>query len=315
MTIDKLSTTFFVAFATSSPSSIVRLPSRPGSRLEISNFAENLASSIVSNTGAVSGDFSFELWLQIMNTIKSKVTPGHEYNDSQQNRNSQGWARERPRNGEERRLQGRRLLDGPDLDKDKRIRKMQRKMRMLKKRLGKRIRVESSSSRKSDSTGPRVQRVTRHRSSPPGEVRRQSPRRETEDGRTHHRGNTRRSRTRSYSLERSYGSSTSSCGPVRQRERHEPVIIGKTPFSPEVVKIRLPRNFDKPTDMKYDGTSDSLEHINAFEARMNLDGVSDAIRCKAFPVTLTGQTMVERHTGSGQLMFDCGTWKATSGDT
>ncbi|MED6173979.1 hypothetical protein PIB30_064685 [Stylosanthes scabra] len=124
---------------------------------------------------------------------ETEVTPGHEYNDSQQNRNFEGWAREIPRNGEDRRSEGRRLLVGPDHDKDKRIRKMQRKMRRLKKCLGKRTRVESSSSRESDSTKPRVQRVRRHRSSPPREVRRHSPRRETEDGRTRHRGNTRRS--------------------------------------------------------------------------------------------------------------------------
>ncbi|MED6149720.1 hypothetical protein PIB30_065300 [Stylosanthes scabra] len=163
----------------------------------------------------------------------TEVTPGHEYNNSQQNRNPQGWAREGPRNDEDGRLKGRRLFDGPNHDKDRRIRKMERKMRRLKKRLGKRTRVESSSSKEADSIGPLVQK----------------------------------------------------------RERRDPVIIGKTHFSPDVVKVRLPRDFDKPTDMKYDGTSDPQEHINAFEARMNLEGVSDAIRCKAFSVSLSGPAM------------------------
>ncbi|MED6216722.1 hypothetical protein PIB30_010469 [Stylosanthes scabra] len=49
---------------------------------------------------------------------ETKVTSGHEYNDSQHNRNSQGWAREIPRNGEDRSSEGRRLLVGPDHDKD-----------------------------------------------------------------------------------------------------------------------------------------------------------------------------------------------------
>nr|XP_025664536.1 uncharacterized protein LOC112762954 [Arachis hypogaea] len=40
--------------------------------------------------------------------------------------------------------------------------------------------------------------------------------------------------------------------------------------------------------MRYDGTQDPLEHLTAFEARMNLEGVGDEVRCRAFPVTLAG---------------------------
>ncbi|XP_057746916.1 uncharacterized protein LOC130966163 [Arachis stenosperma] len=40
--------------------------------------------------------------------------------------------------------------------------------------------------------------------------------------------------------------------------------------------------------MKYDGTKDPQEHLTAFEARMNLEGATDAVRCRAFPVTLSG---------------------------
>ncbi|XP_057734341.1 uncharacterized protein LOC130949708 [Arachis stenosperma] len=64
--------------------------------------------------------------------------------------------------------------------------------------------------------------------------------------------------------------------------------MGATPFHPSILKVRLPKNFDKPTDMRYDGTKDPQEHITAFEARMNLEGVGDAVRCQAFPVTLAG---------------------------
>ncbi|XP_016191957.1 uncharacterized protein LOC107632821 [Arachis ipaensis] len=38
--------------------------------------------------------------------------------------------------------------------------------------------------------------------------------------------------------------------------------------------------------MRYDGTKDPQEHVTAFEAMMNLEGVGDAVRCRAFPVTL-----------------------------
>ncbi|XP_016172561.1 uncharacterized protein LOC107614951 [Arachis ipaensis] len=64
--------------------------------------------------------------------------------------------------------------------------------------------------------------------------------------------------------------------------------MGATPFYPSILKVWFPRNFDKPMDMRYDGTKDPQEHITAFEARMNLEGVGDAVRCRAFPITLAG---------------------------
>ncbi|XP_072054285.1 uncharacterized protein [Arachis hypogaea] len=40
--------------------------------------------------------------------------------------------------------------------------------------------------------------------------------------------------------------------------------------------------------MRYDRTKDPQEHLTSFEARMNLEGVGDAVRCRAFRVTLAG---------------------------
>ncbi|MED6160381.1 hypothetical protein PIB30_051006 [Stylosanthes scabra] len=39
--------------------------------------------------------------------------------------------------------------------------------------------------------------------------------------------------------------------------------------------------------MKYDGSSDPHIHLNDFEHRMICDGAVDAIKCRAFPTTLT----------------------------
>ncbi|XP_057755817.1 uncharacterized protein LOC130975000 [Arachis stenosperma] len=64
--------------------------------------------------------------------------------------------------------------------------------------------------------------------------------------------------------------------------------MGATPFHRSILEVRLPKHFDKPTDMRYDGTQDPLEHLTAFEARMNLEGVRDEVRCRAFLVTLAG---------------------------
>ncbi|XP_025651898.1 uncharacterized protein [Arachis hypogaea] len=64
--------------------------------------------------------------------------------------------------------------------------------------------------------------------------------------------------------------------------------MGAIPFTERILKAKLPKGFNKPTDMKYDGTKDSQEHLTAFKARMNLEGAADAVRGKAFPVTLAG---------------------------
>ncbi|XP_015954782.1 uncharacterized protein LOC107479145 [Arachis duranensis] len=77
-------------------------------------------------------------------------------------------------------------------------------------------------------------------------------------------------------------------GEGRSARTRQPVIMGATPFHRSILEVRLPKHFDKPTDMRYDGTQDPLEHLTAFEARMNLKGVGDEVRCRAFPVTLAG---------------------------
>ncbi|XP_015950781.1 uncharacterized protein LOC107475631 [Arachis duranensis] len=77
-------------------------------------------------------------------------------------------------------------------------------------------------------------------------------------------------------------------GEERSERTQRPVIIGPTPFHYSILEVRLAKHFDKPTDMRYDGTQDPQEHLTAFEARMNLKGVGDEVRCRAFPVTLAG---------------------------
>ncbi|RYR73977.1 hypothetical protein Ahy_A02g008561 [Arachis hypogaea] len=73
-----------------------------------------------------------------------------------------------------------------------------------------------------------------------------------------------------------------------KRTRNDHIIMGAAPFIERILRAKLPNGFDKPTDMKYDGTKDPQEHLTAFEARMNLEGATDAVRCRAFPITLAG---------------------------
>ncbi|XP_057740563.1 uncharacterized protein LOC130957736 [Arachis stenosperma] len=95
-------------------------------------------------------------------------------------------------------------------------------------------------------------------------------------------------RSASHDLNRQHDSDEDPRHRHAKRTRNDHVIMGATPFTERILKAKLPRGFDKPTDMKYDGTKDPQEHLTAFEARMNLEGASDAVRCRAFPVTLAG---------------------------
>ncbi|XP_016167901.1 uncharacterized protein LOC107610356 [Arachis ipaensis] len=64
--------------------------------------------------------------------------------------------------------------------------------------------------------------------------------------------------------------------------------MGATPFHHSILEVRLSKHFDKPTDMRYNGTQDPQEHLTVFKARMNLEGAGNKVRCRAFPVTLAG---------------------------
>ncbi|XP_057733806.1 uncharacterized protein LOC130948976 [Arachis stenosperma] len=70
--------------------------------------------------------------------------------------------------------------------------------------------------------------------------------------------------------------------------------MGATPFHHSILEVRLPKHFDKPTDMKYDGTQDPQKHLTTFEARMNLEGVGDEFTTRIaktkYPINLLGVT-------------------------
>ncbi|MED6140469.1 hypothetical protein PIB30_093545 [Stylosanthes scabra] len=66
----------------------------------------------------------------------------------------------------------------------------------------------------------------------------------------------------------------------------EQEIVSRTPFAPHILQVRFPRSFTKPTDMGYDGSTDLEDHLDAFEDRMNCECAGDAMRYKAFRVSL-----------------------------
>jgi len=59
------------------------------------------------------------------------------------------------------------------------------------------------------------------------------------------------------------------------------------PFTREIMKTKIPKDFKLPDMTLYDGTTDPNHHLSNFRSRMYLTDISDAVRCKAFPTTLT----------------------------
>ena len=60
------------------------------------------------------------------------------------------------------------------------------------------------------------------------------------------------------------------------------------PFTEEILGARNPQKFKLPTIKAYDGTSDLANHVRTFMNALLLQPVMEAIKCRAFPQTLSG---------------------------
>ena len=68
-------------------------------------------------------------------------------------------------------------------------------------------------------------------------------------------------------------------------------LVNRTdsPFTTAVNSFPLPSKFRMPSMDSYDGVKDPLDHLETFKTLMHLQGVADAIMCRAFPTTLKGR--------------------------
>ena len=64
-------------------------------------------------------------------------------------------------------------------------------------------------------------------------------------------------------------------------------IPSTSPFSPEIVNV-LVDQVKLPGYVRYDGSTDPTEHLNAYQGHMSLGAHSDASWCKNFALTMTG---------------------------
>ncbi|XP_015966297.1 uncharacterized protein LOC107490043 [Arachis duranensis] len=74
-------------------------------------------------------------------------------------------------------------------------------------------------------------------------------------------------------------------------DREESPLGGEDPFSEDIMRAKVPRNFQSPDMNLYDRTTDPKHHLSNFKSRMYLADASDATRCKALPTTLLKAAM------------------------
>ena len=61
-------------------------------------------------------------------------------------------------------------------------------------------------------------------------------------------------------------------------------------FTSKIMEQVVPPQFKMPQIELYDGSSDPLDHLEAFKALMLLHGANDETLCRAFPATLRKAT-------------------------
>ena len=62
--------------------------------------------------------------------------------------------------------------------------------------------------------------------------------------------------------------------------------LKNSPFTQEFDESMPPKGFKLPTMDSYDGMVDLIDHLEMFRTSISIQGVDDAIMCKAFPATL-----------------------------
>ncbi|XP_022159160.1 uncharacterized protein LOC111025585 [Momordica charantia] len=64
--------------------------------------------------------------------------------------------------------------------------------------------------------------------------------------------------------------------------------MGESPFTSDVLETPIPPKFKMPAMKPYDGSKDPKDYVEVFESLMDFQAASDAIKCRAFQIALTG---------------------------
>ncbi|XP_022156088.1 uncharacterized protein LOC111023060 [Momordica charantia] len=64
--------------------------------------------------------------------------------------------------------------------------------------------------------------------------------------------------------------------------------LGESPFTSDILEASIPPKFKTPTMKSYDGSKDPKDYVEVFEGLMDFQAATDAIKCRAFQIALTG---------------------------
>ena len=62
--------------------------------------------------------------------------------------------------------------------------------------------------------------------------------------------------------------------------------ISKSPFTREIEKAKLPRQFHQPSFAMYNGRTDHVEHVSQFKQKMAIHSQDEALMCRVFSSSL-----------------------------
>ena len=67
--------------------------------------------------------------------------------------------------------------------------------------------------------------------------------------------------------------------------------IIETPFTLEIKRDEMPKDFNPSTMEKYEGKGDPMAHLLHFKQRMSMEKVTEALNCKVFSTTLARKAL------------------------
>ncbi|KAB1200127.1 hypothetical protein CJ030_MR0G008003 [Morella rubra] len=66
----------------------------------------------------------------------------------------------------------------------------------------------------------------------------------------------------------------------------------ESPFTSNILEVRLPSKFRMLVIDRYTGVTDPLDHLEGYRSQMDLLDTQNAIKCKAFPITVAGSARI-----------------------
>ncbi|GMH26975.1 hypothetical protein Nepgr_028818 [Nepenthes gracilis] len=79
------------------------------------------------------------------------------------------------------------------------------------------------------------------------------------------------------------------------QDEERAIDLDRSPFTAEILIRPLPTKFKIPSLDSYDGSNDSVDHLDLFRTNLSLQGLEDSAMCRCFLLTLKGDARIWFH--------------------